>query len=197
MSEWIDSAASSAVWPCRSVHERASVSPTVKNVMSPSASFSRSDDVVERGRARAELRGLLVRELGELHLERAVDPAGAVLERDERLRRQRLELGGKLARPLGQRLAVVEVREQPLRQLDLLALGAIARLRLLAHPLEPSLDVLAVGDDQLQPQRLEVGGGIGARPRSRRGRRAARPPGGARRGSPPSRERRRPGSPPA
>ena len=58
-------------------------------------------------------------------------------------------------------MPVVEVCEQPLGQLDLLPLGPVSRLRLLADPLEAPLDVLAVGDDQLEPERLEIGGRIG------------------------------------
>ena len=46
-------------------------------------------------------------------------------------------------------------------ELDLLTLRPVARLRLLAHPLEPPLDVVAIGDDQLEPERLEVGCRIG------------------------------------
>ena len=76
MSEWIVAAASSAVWPLRSVQARVSLSPAVKNVIRPSASFSRRDDLVERRRPVAELRRLLVGQLGELGLELAVDPAG-------------------------------------------------------------------------------------------------------------------------
>ena len=108
MSEWIEPAASSAR-PCLSVHERASVSPTVKNVMSPRASLRRrttssSADAPERNSAASSSESLR-----ELHLEGAVDPAGPVLERDERLRRQRLELRGEIAFPLGERVAFVEV----------------------------------------------------------------------------------------
>ena len=51
--------------------------------------------------------------------------------------------------------------EQTFRQLGLLSLRAIARLRLLAHTVETPVDVLAVGHDQLEPKRLEVAGGIG------------------------------------
>ena len=89
-------------------------------------------------------------------------------------------------------MAVVEVREQALRELELLPLGAIAGLRLLADALEAAIDVLAVGDDQLQPQRLEVGGGIRAvREAVEDGEQRIRP-GGARLESPRVRERRRP-----
>ena len=97
MSEWIDSAASSAVWPWRSVHALASVSPAVKNTIRPSASLRRWIDLVERGLAVPELRRLLGGKLGELHLELAVDAPRAVDDRDQRPRRQRLELRRKLA----------------------------------------------------------------------------------------------------
>src|SRR5699024_3738182 len=42
-------------------------------------------DLVERGRPVAELRGLLVGELGELRLQLAVDATGPVLDREQRL----------------------------------------------------------------------------------------------------------------
>ena len=50
-------------------------------------------DLVERRRAVAERGRLLVGELGQLRLELAVDPGGPVDDRDQRLRRQRVELG--------------------------------------------------------------------------------------------------------
>ena len=62
-----------------------------------------ADDLVERGRPVAELRRLLLRELGELRLELAVDPPGPVLDREEGLRRQRVERLRELARPVGER----------------------------------------------------------------------------------------------
>ena len=70
MSEWIVSAASSAVWPLRSVHARVSLSPAVKNVIRSSASLQPRDDLLERRRAAVAERGrLLVVELGQLRLE--------------------------------------------------------------------------------------------------------------------------------
>ena len=58
-----------------------------------------ADDLLERGRATvAERRGLLVGQLGQLRLEREVDAARAVLDRDQRLRRQRLELAAAARR---------------------------------------------------------------------------------------------------
>ena len=53
------------------------------------------------------------------------------------------------------------MREQSLGQLDLLALRPIAGLRLLPHSLEPALDVVAVGDDELEAEGLQVGCRIG------------------------------------
>jgi hypothetical protein len=71
-------------------------------------------DLVERrGAAAAELGRLLVGQLGELGLELQVDAAGAVLDRDQRLRRQRLELARQLLRVVGERAARVDVREDP------------------------------------------------------------------------------------
>src|SRR5262249_10831671 len=120
------------------------------------------DDVVERRRSRAELGRLLRRELGELHLERAVDPTRAILDRNQRLRRQRLELRREGAVPLRERLPVVQVRGEVLCQLALLALGAISRLPFFPDPLEPTIDMLAVRDDELEAERLEVRGWIRA-----------------------------------
>src|SRR5262249_12722707 len=69
-------------------------------------------DLVERGRAAvAERRGLLLREFGELGLEREVDPARAVLEGEQRLRGQRLELRRQLAAVVGERRARIDVRQ--------------------------------------------------------------------------------------
>ena len=59
-------------------------------------------DLVERRRAVAKLGRLLVGQVGELRLELAVDPVRAVLDREERLRRQRVELRAA-ARPASRR----------------------------------------------------------------------------------------------
>ena len=156
MSEWIVPAASSAVWPERSVHARVSFSPAVKNVIRPSASLSRR---TTSSRAEGPSRNAAASssgELGELGLELAVDPVRAVDDREQRLRREWVELGRKLARPLGERVARLEVREHRGQRLGLLAHGCIARLRLLLDPLEPLGDVIGVGDEQLELQLLEV-----------------------------------------
>ena len=55
---------------------------------------SRPHDLIEGGCAFAVLRSLLGRKLGELHLELEVDSRKPVDDGDQRLRRQRLELGG-------------------------------------------------------------------------------------------------------
>src|SRR5205823_5545941 len=78
--------------------------------------------------------------------------------------RQRLELRRKLSWPLGEGAAGLEVREDAAQLLDLAAEPRIARLRLLLDPLEAPLDVVAIGDEQLEPKRLEV---VGRHPRPR------------------------------
>ena len=162
MSEWIVSAASSAVSPSRSVHARVSFSPAVKNVISDERVAQPAHDLLQRRRAAvAERGGLLLVELGQLGLEREVDPARAVLDREHRLRRQRLELARQLARVLGERRPGVDVREHLAELLDLDAQLRVARLRLLLDALQPLLDVVAVGDEQLQLQVLEVARRIG------------------------------------
>src|SRR6478735_4191074 len=113
-------------------------------------------DLVERRRPVAELGGLLVRELGELRLQLAVDAARPVLDRKQRLRRQRIELRRQLARPVCERVAGIEVREESGQRLGLAAFPCVARLRLLLHPLVATLDVVAVGDEQLELQCLEI-----------------------------------------
>ena len=163
MSEWIEAAASSAVWPRRSVHARVSFSPAVKNVIRSSASRRRRTTSSSAEGALAELRRVRLGHLRELRLQLQVDPARPVLDRQQRLRGQRLELGRQLAREVAQRVARIEVGEQRLQLLDLLAQPRVARLRLLLDPLQPPLDVVAVGDEQLELERLQVAGGIGAR----------------------------------
>ena len=112
MSEWIDSAASSAVSPWRSVQARVSFSPAVKNVIRSSASRSRPATSSSADAPPSRIGGRLVLgELGQLRLELQVDPARAVLDRDQRLRRQRLELRRQLAGVVDQRAARVDVRE--------------------------------------------------------------------------------------
>src|SRR5205807_8812083 len=99
---------------------------------------------------------LVGRQLAELRLELQIDPARAVLNGEERLRRQRLELRRQLALPLLERPARLQVREEPLELRRLAPQRRVARLRLLAHPLEAPLDMVAVGDEQLEAQRLEI-----------------------------------------
>ena len=120
-------------------------------------------DLLERrGAAVAKRRRLLVVELGQLGLEREVDPAGPVLDREQRLRRQRLELRRQLARVFRERRAAVDVREYLPQLLDLHAQLRLTRLRLLLDPFEPPLDVVAVGHEQLQLQVLQVSRRVGS-----------------------------------
>ena len=177
MSVWIAAAASSAVCPRRSVQPRASGSPAVKNVIRPSASNRPVHDLVERRLALAELGGLLLGKLGQLGLELQVDPGRAVHDRDDRLRRQRLELGWQLALPVAQRPAGVQPLEHALQLGDLLAQLRVARLGLLADALEAALDVVAVGDQQLQLEPLEIAVRIGDRREAVHDLEQARPPG--------------------
>src|SRR6478736_642906 len=107
----------------------------------------------------AELRRLLRRQLRKLRLELKVDAIGTVDQLEQRLRRERVQLGRQLALPVGERAAGVEMRKQPFELLRLGPEAHIPRLRLLRHSLEPALDVVAVGDEQLELQRLEVVGG--------------------------------------
>ena len=164
MSEWIDAAASSAVWPSaerprpRLLLARGEERDQVERVAQA------ADHLVERRRAPllAELRRVGVRHLRELRLQLQVDPVRPVLDREQRLRRQGLELLRQLARVVAQRVARLQVGEQRLQLLDLLPQRGVTRLRLLLDPLEPPLDMVAVGDEQLEIERLQVAGGIGA-----------------------------------
>ncbi len=156
MSEWIVAAASSAFCPRRSVQARVSLSPAVKKLMRPSSSLSRRTTSSSADGALPERGRFLGRQFGELRLELQVDALRAVLDREQRLRRQRLEPGRKLAGEVGERTACIDVREHALELGHFLPQLLVAGLRLLRHALEPTLDVVAVGDEQLEPQRLEV-----------------------------------------
>src|SRR5439155_19317558 len=94
--------------------------------------------------------------LRQLCLELQVDPAGAVLDGDQRLRRERLERRRQLAGVVGERAAGVDVREDVPERLRFGTQLRVARLRLLLDALEPALDVVAVGDEQLELERLEL-----------------------------------------
>ena len=53
------------------------------------------------------------------------------------------------------------MREHRLEQHGFLPRRRVSRLRVLAHLLQAALDVVAIGDDHLQLQRLEIACGIG------------------------------------
>src|SRR5207244_4946622 len=119
-----------------------------------------ADNLAERGLAApTELCRLPGRELRELGFELEVDATLAVHELEQRLRRQRIELRRQLALPIRQRPSRVEVREQALELRRLGLETGISGLRLLRHAFEPPLDVVAVRDEQLELERLEVIGG--------------------------------------
>ena len=120
-----------------------------------------SHDLIERRGALAKRRGLFVGELCQLGLELAVDSAGPVDDRDQRLRRQRVELIRQLARPLSERVARLEMRQDAAQDLRLFADPGVTRLRLLLDPLEPLRDMIGVRDEQLELERLDLAVGIG------------------------------------
>src|SRR5205814_497845 len=79
-----------------------------------------SGHVLERRRAVAKSGSLVDGQLREFGLELQVDPAGPVLDRDRRLRGQRLERVRDLAAVAGDRPSLLHVREQRLEARDLL-----------------------------------------------------------------------------
>ena len=175
MSVWIFAAASSAVWPPRSVQARASVGPIVKKVIRPSASLSRSRDLLERRRAFAEGGGFLLGELGELGLELEVDSARAVLDDHHRLRRQRLERVRDLALVVGDRPTGLDVRQQ---RLEARRPPASASGRPTSPADAPARGASRRGRGRRRAARASasrVRSGIGARREAVEHRRAARP----------------------
>src|SRR5205823_2650008 len=101
-------------------------------------------------------------QLEQLGLELQIDPAGPVDDLDQRLRRQGLELRRQGLCPLAQRTAGVQVCEYLLQLAGLCPQRGVTRLRLLGHALETPLDVVAVGDEELELEPLEVTLGIRA-----------------------------------
>src|SRR5207237_1725746 len=93
-------------------------------------------DLLERGLAFAKGGRLLGRQSCELRLQLEIDAVRTVLDREQRLRRQRLELGRQVTRPVGERAAGVDVREDPLQLADLLSQPGVAGLRLLRDAFE-------------------------------------------------------------
>jgi hypothetical protein len=83
-----------------------------------------------------------------------IDAARAVLDCDQRLRRERFEPGRELGGPIGESSAGVNMRQHPSQLDDLLLQLQLAGLRLFRNALEPSLDVIPIGDQQLEPPSL-------------------------------------------
>jgi hypothetical protein len=119
-------------------------------------------DLVQRGFAFAERRGLVLRQLRQLGLELQVDPVRAVHHSEKRLQRQRLEFTRELAAAVAEGPTGVEVGEQLLELCGLGAQARVAGFRLLCNAFEAPLHVVAVGDEQLELQVLEVALRIGA-----------------------------------
>ncbi len=61
---------------------------------------------------------------------------------------------------VAQRVPVAQVDEQRAQVLRLLLQRGIARLGLLLDSFQPALDVLVVGDEELQLERLEIAGRV-------------------------------------
>ena len=112
----------------------------------------------ERGLTFPKRGRFLVGQLGELGLELEIDPTRPVDDLHDRLDRQQLELRRDLdvGPQLAHRLEVLEMRRQLLEVLHLGAKLRVARLRLLRHTLEPALNVIPVGGEQLERQLLGV-----------------------------------------
>ena len=179
MSVWIVAAASSAVCPRRSVQARVSVSPPVKNVEQADGLEDAREHRLELGRAVAERSGLLRRELGKLGFELEVEPARAV---DDAISGFVVSGSSPAAARAGtsERVPASTCARTRSSSCDLLAEPRVARLRLLPDALEALLDVVAVGDDELELERPQVVVGVRVG-RSRERRRSARPPCAARR----------------
>ena len=108
MSVWIVAAASSAVWPRRSVHAARLRLAGGEERDQAERLEQPADDLVERRLAVAESGRLLLGQFGQLGLELQVDPAGPFTTGDHRLGGQRLELGRQLALPVAQRASRVQ-----------------------------------------------------------------------------------------
>ena len=153
MSERIVAAASSAVWP-RGASTPASPSPRREERDQAERVLQPSHDLVERRRPVAELGGLLLGELGQLRLELAVDPARPVLDAISGFVVSGSSSAG--APPAGRRApSGIQVREQLDQRLDFGALAASPDFAS-SDALAPALDVVAVGDEELELQGLQV-----------------------------------------
>ena len=96
------------------------------------------------------------REIGKFCFELQIEAVRTVFDRQERLRRQRLELGRQLTVPVDQRVTCIDVCEQTLELRDLDLQLRLAGLRLLRDAFESALDVVAVGHENLEPERFEI-----------------------------------------
>jgi hypothetical protein len=108
-------------------------------------------DVAERPGSVAKLGRLIIRQLGKLGLELGVDAVRAVLDDEQRFRRQWLEFGRQRLGIGGERPLSINVDDEPFERFSFLLELRIARLRLSRDALQPPLDVIAIGNEQLEP----------------------------------------------
>ena len=159
MSVWIVAAASRAVCPSRSVQARVSLSPTVKNAISPSASFnlrttsssaegpSRNSAASSSGRSASSASSLQSIPCGPFSTARS----GFVVSGSSS--------GGSSPGQSASVLPASRCSRSPTSVSSSVRLRGVARLRLLRDALVPTLDVIAIRDEQLELERLEVVGG--------------------------------------
>ena len=165
MSEWIVSAASIAVSPSRSVHARVSFSPAVKNVIRSSVSASRrttspsADSPLPRNSAASSRAAPRARPRASGRC-----PSGAPFT----IASSGFVVSGSSSGGSSSvHSAIVLPASRCASSRSSCSTSClqlrVARLRLLRDALEPPLDVVAVGDEQLELQRLEV---VGRHPRA-------------------------------
>ena len=158
MSEWIVAAASSAVWPRRSVHARVSFSPAVKNVISPSAcSSSRTTSSSADGPSRNSAASSSESSASSASSLLSIPPGPFSTARSGFVVSGSSASGSSPGQSASV-LTAVQVVEQLREHLHLRARGRVAGLRLLRHALVTALHVIAVRDEQLELERLEVVG---------------------------------------
>ena len=159
MSVWIVAAASRAVCPSRSVQARVSLSPTVKKAISPSASFnlrttsssaegpSRNSAASSSGRSASSASSLQSIPCGPFSTARS----GFVVSGSSS--------GGSSPGQSASVFPASRCASSATSVSSSARFAGVARLRLLRDALVPALDVIAIGDEQLELERLEVVGG--------------------------------------
>ena len=158
MSLWTVAAASRAVPPRRSV-QRASPVAGREEADQVERVEQTAGDLAERDSLFAERGSLLGIELRQLGLEAPVHAARSVLERQERLGRQRLSSAGRSPGQSGQRGPRRWARRRSRSSTSARSRGSPDFACFWTRS-SRRLDVVAVGHEQLEAERLEVGLGI-------------------------------------